>query len=79
MFSLCFALFSDYSFLKIHTSCSLKREINSKEYEQLKNKGITVIDVRKRTEIKLSGTIPGSLNIPSKFFYTSYNIIFICS
>lgn len=39
-------------------------EINYGELKGLKN--AFLIDVRERNEIQSSGTIPGSLNIPSK-------------
>lgn len=47
----------------LHLSSSNFREINSSEFAQMKH-GVTVIDVRGRKEIKASGSIPGSLNIP---------------
>jgi len=50
----------------IHTSGFQTREIKHKEFLELQKNGLTVIDVREDIEIKSSGTIPGSLNIPVK-------------
>ncbi|KAG8299751.1 rhodanese domain-containing protein CG4456-like [Homalodisca vitripennis] len=48
----------------IHSTGRTNREINVEEFKTLKKSGMTVIDVRDTKEIKATGTIPGSLNIP---------------
>lgn len=50
----------------IHTADLIRKEIGYTEFLKLKKSGLTVIDVRDNNEIKSSGTIPGSLNIPLK-------------
>lgn len=47
-----------------HTADSNWKEIGYSEFLKLKKSGLIVIDVRDNNEIKSSGTIPGSLNIP---------------
>lgn len=47
----------------LHTSSCACREINYSELAQMKS-GLVIIDVRGRNEIRASGSIPGSLNIP---------------
>uniref|UniRef100_A0A1B6GW32 Rhodanese domain-containing protein n=1 Tax=Cuerna arida TaxID=1464854 RepID=A0A1B6GW32_9HEMI len=49
---------------QIHSSGRTNREINFEEFKSLKKSGMMVIDVRDTKEIKATGTIPGSLNIP---------------
>uniref|UniRef100_A0A1B6MES4 Rhodanese domain-containing protein n=1 Tax=Graphocephala atropunctata TaxID=36148 RepID=A0A1B6MES4_9HEMI len=49
---------------EIHSSVRADKEIGFEEFEGLQKSGVVVIDVRDYKEIKATGTIPGSLNIP---------------